>query len=87
VLTGPEALTQAEQVRAIGQAIGRALRWEELSREDVQHQLAGVPDTALDTWASFVEAPEIVTKTVQDLTGRSARPFADWARDHAEAFR
>ena len=87
VLTGPEALTQAEQVRAIGQAIGRALRWEELSREDVQHQLAGVPDTALDTWASFVETPEIVTKTVQGLTGRSARPFAEWARDHAEAFR
>jgi uncharacterized protein YbjT (DUF2867 family) len=87
VLTGPEAVTQAEQVRAIGEAIGRALRWEELSREDVQRQLAAVPDTALDTWASFVDHPEIVTETVHDLTGRSARPFAEWARDHAEAFR
>jgi uncharacterized protein YbjT (DUF2867 family) len=77
VLSVPEAVTQAEQVRAIGEAIGRALRWEELSREDVQHQLAGVPDTALDTWASFVDPPEIVTETVQDLTGRPARPFAN----------
>jgi len=29
-LTGPESLTQAEQARAIGAAIGRALRVEEL---------------------------------------------------------
>jgi uncharacterized protein YbjT (DUF2867 family) len=87
VLTGPEAVTQAEQVHAIGQALGRALRWEELSREDVQQQLAGVPDTALDTWAGFVDTPEPVTQTVQDLTGRPARPFAEWARDHAAAFR
>jgi uncharacterized protein YbjT (DUF2867 family) len=86
VLTGPEAITQAEQIRAIGQAIGRALRWEELPREGIQRQLAGIPETALDTWASFVETPEIVTQTVQHLIGRPARPFAEWARDHANAF-
>ena len=87
VLSGPEAVTQAEQVHEIGDAIGRELRWEELSRDQVQEQLADVPDTALDTWAGFVENPEIVTSTVQELTGRPARSFAEWARDHAEAFR
>src|SRR5204862_4502461 len=62
VLTGPEALTQIEQVRAIGDAIGRAVRWEEISREEAEQELDGrIPDTALDTWASFVEMPEIVT--------------------------
>ena len=87
VLTGPETVTQVDQVHAIGNAIGRALRWEELPREEVQHRLTGVPDTALDTWAGFVETPEMVTETVEDLTGRPARPFGEWARDHAEAFR
>lgn len=52
VLTGPESLTQAEQVAAIGDAIGREVRWDELAREDAEKELVGkVPDTALDTWA------------------------------------
>src|SRR3954451_18798951 len=87
VLTGPETLTQVEQVHAIGDAIGRPLRWEELSREDAEGQIAGVPATALDTWASFVETPEVVTSTVEDVTGEPARAFGEWARDHAQDFR
>jgi uncharacterized protein YbjT (DUF2867 family) len=88
VLTGPEALTQVEQARAIGDAIGRTVRWEELSREEAEHELHGrIPDTALDTWSSFVETPEIVTSTVEDITGEPARPFGEWARDHADDFR
>jgi len=88
VLTGPEALTQVEQVSQIGTALGRTVRWEELSREDAERELAGrVPDTALDTWASFVEAPEVVTSTVREVTGEPARSFAEWARDHADDFR
>jgi uncharacterized protein YbjT (DUF2867 family) len=88
VLTGPATITQAEQVRAIGEAIGRPVRFEELSREDAEEQLSGqVPDTALDTWAGFVETPETVTTTVQDVTGQPARPFDEWARYHVEDFR
>src|SRR3954470_11470258 len=87
VLTGPETLTQVEQVHAIGDAIGRPLRWEELSREDAEAQITGIPDTALDTWASFVETPEVVTSTVEDVMGEPARPFGEWARDHAQDFR
>jgi uncharacterized protein YbjT (DUF2867 family) len=87
VLTGPETLTQAEQAHAIGDALGRPVRWEELSREDAEQQLAGIPDTALDTWASFVETPEIVTSVVEELTSEPARSFDEWARDHVEGFR
>jgi uncharacterized protein YbjT (DUF2867 family) len=86
-LTGPEALTQVEQVREIGEAIGRALRWEEISREEITHQLSGIPDSALDTWASFVARPEIVTQTIASITRRPARPFREWAGDHADEFR
>jgi hypothetical protein len=68
-------------------ALGRPVRWQELSREQAQEQIAGVPHTALDTWASFVETPEIVTSAVEELTSEPARPFDQWARDHVEDFR
>jgi uncharacterized protein YbjT (DUF2867 family) len=88
ILTGPETLTQIEQAHAIGTALGRTVRWEELSREQAEKQLAGrVPATAFDTWAGFVQTPEIVTSTVQDVTGEPARPFGEWARDHVDDFR
>lgn len=87
VLSGPEALTQAEQVQAIGDVLGQTLRWEELSREEAEDQITGIPETALDTWANFVETPEIVTSTVEEVTGVPARRFVEWARDHADDFR
>jgi uncharacterized protein YbjT (DUF2867 family) len=93
VLTGPSRLTQAEQVQAIGTAIGRHLRWEELP-EDVARKLlaaafgdAAFADSALSTWAGFVRRPEILTTTVQELTGTPARSFGQWAADHADDFR
>ena len=87
VLAGPATITQSEQVQAIGDALGRHLRWEEIPPADIHDELSGIPDTALDTWASFVADPEVVTPTVQELTGRRARSFAEWACDHADDFR
>ncbi|HYV60857.1 MAG TPA: NAD(P)H-binding protein [Acidimicrobiia bacterium] len=93
VLSGPELITQAEQVRAIGEAIGRATRWEEVPPESIRDGLAaafGNPsfvDHALATWARFVDEPELVTDTVEKLTGTRARTFRQWAADHADDFR
>jgi uncharacterized protein YbjT (DUF2867 family) len=93
VLTGPEALTQVEQVRTIGEAIGRPLRWEEISREHVRPALItafgdeAFADAALDAWAAFQTRPERVTATVQEITGTPARSLLDWAHEHAEDFR
>jgi uncharacterized protein YbjT (DUF2867 family) len=87
VITGPGAITQAEQVQVIGDALGRDLRWEEIPRHDVQDRLSGIPSTALDTWASFTVTPEVVTATMREVTGRDARSFADWAQDHVDDFR
>ncbi len=81
-----------EQVRAIGAAIGRTLRWEELAREKAREQLitawgdAAFADHALDAWAEFVTKPEPVTQTVEQITGTPARSFREWARDHAGDF-
>jgi uncharacterized protein YbjT (DUF2867 family) len=87
VLTGPEALTQVHQAELIGDAIGRPVGWEELSRQDAEREIAGLPDSVLDTRASFVETPEMVTSTVNEITGRPALEFSEWALEHVEDFR
>jgi uncharacterized protein YbjT (DUF2867 family) len=93
VLTGPQALTQADQVHVIGQAIGRPLRFEEVSRDQARPGLVAAlgdeafADGALDTWATFVTQPERVTSTVREVTGHSARTMREWAEDHADDFR
>ncbi|RVX46516.1 uncharacterized protein YbjT (DUF2867 family) [Nonomuraea polychroma] len=92
VLTGPEQLTQAEQVRLIGEVIGREVRWEEQPAEEARERLMaawGDPafvDGALTTWERFVTHPEQVTDTVRRLLGRPALTFRQWARDHAADF-
>jgi hypothetical protein len=43
--------------------------------------------SALDAWAGFVTEPEVVTTTVAEITGEPARPFRDWAAEHADDFR
>jgi uncharacterized protein YbjT (DUF2867 family) len=90
-VTGPEVLTQLEQVRAIGAAIGRELRVEEQSTDSARRRYEAVlgaeyADGALVYWASLVDAPERATGDVETVTGRSARTFAQWARDHAADF-
>jgi len=92
VLTGPQAVTQADQVRIIGEVTGRPVRWEEASPEAIRDQLAastgdrGFADHAMAYWASLIEQPEPVTHTVQEITGARARTFRDWARDHTSDF-
>jgi uncharacterized protein YbjT (DUF2867 family) len=93
LLTGPEAITQADQVRIIGEVTGRAVRWEELPPGEARRQLLaawgdpGFVDSALATWAGMVTQPEPVTRTVQEITGAPARTFRQWAADHASDFR
>jgi uncharacterized protein YbjT (DUF2867 family) len=93
VLTGPELITQAEQVRAIGEAIGRSTRWEEIPPEAIRDALvssfgnASFADHALATWAGFVDEPELVTPTVEEITGGPAHTFREWASDRADEFR
>ncbi|SNR24894.1 NAD(P)H-binding protein [Actinomadura mexicana] len=93
-LTGPELLTQAEQVHIIGRALGRPLRWRELSREQARRRLlddASFPDSfvdvLLDGYAKMLDAPApALTRTVETVTGTPARTFHQWVLDHAEHF-
>jgi uncharacterized protein YbjT (DUF2867 family) len=92
VLTGPEALTQADQVRIIGDAIGRPVGLEELSPEQFRSETAAtwprpVVDMLLSAWAATMGVPAYVTTTVADVLGSPPRTFRQWAVDHAAAFR
>jgi uncharacterized protein YbjT (DUF2867 family) len=93
VLTGPEAVTQADQVRIIGEAIGMPVRWEEAPPDAIREMMTAMTgdsafaDRAVAYWASLVGHPEPVTHTVEEITGKPARTFREWAHDHASEFR
>jgi uncharacterized protein YbjT (DUF2867 family) len=91
VLTGPQSLTQREQVDIIGDAIGRPLRFDELSPESARRELLAmmppsIADMLLSAYAAAVDRPAFVTSTVADVSGAPARSFHDWVVEHATAF-
>jgi uncharacterized protein YbjT (DUF2867 family) len=92
VLTGPESLTQREQLSIIGAAIGRPLQFEEFPPESAKQKLVEmqwpppVADMLLSAYRAAVGVPAFVTSTVEDVTGRPAATFEQWALDHAAEF-
>ena len=92
VLTGPESLSQAEQVSIIGDVLGRRITFQELSPEEFRSQTEGswprpVVDMLLDAWAAAMGRPAFITSAVSDILGTAPRTFRQWAADHATAFR
>lgn len=90
VLTGPESLTQAAQVRILGDALGRRLTFEELPPDEFRQQSPPAARPAVDmllaAWNAATGRPAHVTSTVSDLLGRPARTFHQWASDHVTSF-
>jgi uncharacterized protein YbjT (DUF2867 family) len=92
VLTGPQSLSQSEQVSTIGRAIGRSLRFEEISPDEARRELLAViplpgVNMLLQAWAAAIGQPAHVTSTVAELTGAPPKTFFDWATDNAAEFR
>ncbi|MEV7552832.1 NAD(P)H-binding protein [Amycolatopsis sp. NPDC089917] len=91
-LTGPGSLDQYEKVRLIGAAAGRSLSFQELPPEQVRQGMLAqglpeeIPARLLGSLADYSERPGPTTTTVEELLGRPALTFADWARDNAPAF-
>jgi uncharacterized protein YbjT (DUF2867 family) len=91
VPTGPESLSQAAQVGAIGDAIGRPLRFDELLPDEFRRETAGtwpgsVAEMLLTAWRATLGHPAFVTSTVQEIVGSPPRTFSQWAADNATAF-
>jgi uncharacterized protein YbjT (DUF2867 family) len=92
VLTGPESLSQFEQVSTIGRVIGRSLHIEEISPDDARRELLRVGplpavNMLLEAWAAAISQPAHVTSTVREITGSPAKTFLQWAADNAIEFR
>ncbi|GAA2785978.1 SDR family oxidoreductase [Saccharopolyspora taberi] len=91
-LTGPEALTAPEKVRTISEALGREIRFVELSRDEIvaRWREAGFSeeDIGFFVWmrTNPPEEGRTVLPTVEEVTGRPARTYAQWVRENAEVF-
>ena len=91
VLTGPESLSQAEQLSTIGRVVGRSLQIEEMTPDEARREWGAfmpvsVVNMLLDAWVAALGQPAYVTSTVAEITGVPARTFHDWATDHAAEF-
>ncbi|RJE91098.1 SDR family NAD(P)-dependent oxidoreductase [Paenibacillus sp. 1011MAR3C5] len=91
-LTGPEALSRVEAVNVIAEATGKDIRFEELSEEEARQRWSeqGYDEESI---AFFVQMgknpPEIgytVLPTVEQVTSKPARTFAEWVLEHKDRF-
>lgn len=91
-LTGPEVLTQAEQVAVLSEVVGKPMRVEEIPAAEARQAMLDLgadpylADSAVTYWSSLVDNPEPVTTTVPTLLGRPALTYREWAEDHADEF-
>jgi uncharacterized protein YbjT (DUF2867 family) len=94
-VTGPAKVSQAEQVAAIGAATGVPVRFEELdpAQARTRWRRDGLDEETvawmIELLADAVDGTGALppTDTYRRVTGRPPRTFAEWAHDHAAAFR
>ncbi len=91
-VSGPESLSAGDRVAILGQVLGRDLRFEAQTNEEARAEMsATTPAKYVDAFFDFYVAGALdeskVLPTVQEVTGRAPRTFAQWAMAHADAFR
>ncbi|MFI5730583.1 NAD(P)H-binding protein [Kribbella sp. NPDC051587] len=92
VMSGPEGITQPQEVAHIAAALGREVKFEELTPQQYLDQLAPVIglETAqwlLDGFRMMAEHPMTPEPTVAELTGRPPTTYREWAERNVAAFR
>ena len=91
-LTGPASLTNVELVETIGTALGRELRYLELTPQVVRKRFVDIgfapefADAYIGMLAQTVDQPALVTDDVEVILGRPATSFARWADQHHHLF-
>ncbi|MFG1681428.1 SDR family oxidoreductase [Nonomuraea sp. NPDC049269] len=91
LLTGSELLSQRRQVELIGAAIDKDLQIEELSESAArdrfgQFEKPYIVDAILEFIKAAANGGSPATGTVEQVLGRPAVPFSQWAREHAADF-
>jgi uncharacterized protein YbjT (DUF2867 family) len=95
MLTGPEQVSQLDQVKALSSALGEDIAFDELTadqwRDSVgKHLRPGIVADLLRDWSETAADPSTVLPvydTVERVTGKPARTISQWAAEHVEAFR
>jgi uncharacterized protein YbjT (DUF2867 family) len=92
LLTGPEPLRPADQVRTLAAVLGRDLRFEGQSGSEAREEMsksfsADFVDALFRFFAEGEFDDSHVLPTVYEITGRRPRAFERWARAHVDAFR
>jgi len=89
-MTGPEALTRAEQVATIARALDREIPVIEITPDEFRAEAAQfIPEAVmkmlLDYWRDTLTTPDR-PRPVTPVTGRPGRTLAQWAADHRADF-
>jgi uncharacterized protein YbjT (DUF2867 family) len=98
-LSGPPPLTQREMAAAIGEAIGRELRFADVTVDEalsyyvslgwpveIARYILGLDGYEGGEPDDFAGYEFVVQPDFEAVTGRPYRTFAQWARDHAADF-
>jgi uncharacterized protein YbjT (DUF2867 family) len=91
-LSGPESLLPADRVAILAKVLGRDLRFEAQPNDEARAEMsAAMPAEYVDAFFRFfvdgtLDESEVLP-TVEEVTGRPPRTFAQWAEAHAGAFR
>ena len=91
-LSGPERLLPAERVAVLAEVLHRDLRFHALTDEEARAGMAGhVPEEYIHAFFSFYSDGTLdesrIYPTVEKITGRPPRTFAQWAQAHTDDFR
>ncbi|MFG2298724.1 NmrA family NAD(P)-binding protein [Streptomyces sp. NPDC048603] len=92
-LTGPEPLTPRERIAVLARTTGRDIAFVPITHEQALDRLiaTGVSRADAEYVVGWYAAPSAdsttVVDTVERVTGRPARTFAQWATEHADRFR
>jgi uncharacterized protein YbjT (DUF2867 family) len=91
-LSGPQTLTPTQELAELGRMLGRTLRVVEPPPEAVRAGLlrSGMSEQVIDAVIGRANADDSfgaeVLPTVEQLLGRPARTFTDWAHAHINIF-
>ncbi|WP_103510573.1 SDR family oxidoreductase [Streptomyces sp. SM13] len=93
LVTGPQVLTVRDKAAAVGAARGADVELVELTEEQALESWRGqgMPEDVIafliDVYRDTPPEGRTVIDTVEKVTGRPARTFAQWAEEHAKHFR
>jgi uncharacterized protein YbjT (DUF2867 family) len=90
-VTGPEALRPGERVRILSEVLDREIRYEPQPDDEARAEMtARMPVEYVDAFFSFYSDGKLdeatVFPTVEEVTGRPPRAFAEWVRANAGRF-